>query len=163
MISTHLLFLGVTFSRDVNWCSICVKASLVSSHGEVSGTRPLWAQRNPEEMCLLLVNIYKSKAFTEGLQHSMKCLTHQMRVLEIPGLVLAHSPGSIAGSAAGICLTRVEMWGGRERRLHWGQKKKRLWKKLTIILVLVTKKDRQEISSVRICSQGHIPFCRLLR
>jgi len=32
--------------------------------------------------------------------------------------VLRHNPGSIAGNAAGICLTPVEVRGGRERRFH---------------------------------------------
>lgn len=38
-------------------------------------------------MCLLIANIHKSRALPGGLQHSMKCLTHQMHVLEIPRLL----------------------------------------------------------------------------
>lgn len=38
-------------------------------------------------MCLLIASIHKSRAIPGGLQHSMKCLTHQMHVLEIPRLL----------------------------------------------------------------------------
>lgn len=42
-------------------------------------------------MCLLMANIHEFKAFTGGLQHSMKCLTHQMYVLEITKLLFLHT------------------------------------------------------------------------
>lgn len=48
-------------------------------------------QMSPPEMCLFMADIHKFKAYTEGLQHSMQCLTHQMHVLEIPSLLFLHT------------------------------------------------------------------------
>lgn len=117
MIST-LFFPGVTFSRDTTWCSTVWSACM--------GTRPLWAEEST--MCLLMANTHKFKAYTEGLQHSMQCLIHQMHVLETHNLLFLQDGCQCSWYLSYTCRSIA------------------LEKKVTIILEIDIKKGKNVLS-----------------